>query len=317
MTNLSYNLSPKLNTYLEKIETLRKQILLSPVNPRSEVKLRWDASVNRVFWSINLSGNPVGKPETVKILSQLGLRKLGKDQKEILNYKKALDFITENYLVSNTEIGFNTIKKIYETCFSGIATKKGSLKAVQKEIDQILKYIQAGKDHPVIQAGIAQIEMINLTSKTDGNGCLARLIPYLFLYKHGYDFRGMLVIDEFLRRDVVTLRSVIENVAKTKNITLWLEYFAFGIATQLAKAVENIQKQKISTEVSSSFWKLNERQKEVLRMMEQPGVRITNKNVQKMFGISQITASRDLTQMTSLGLVFSHGKGRSVYYTRV
>ena len=29
------------------------------------------------------------------------------------------------------------------------------------------------------------------------------------------------------------------------------------------------------------------------------------------------TASRDLTKLVKLGLVFSHGKGRSVYYTKV
>ncbi len=44
---------------------------------------------------------------------------------------------------------------------------------------------------------------------------------------------------------------------------------------------------------------------------------ITNKKVQKLFKVSQITASRDLAKLASVGLLFTHGKGRSVYYTKV
>jgi len=36
-----------------------------------------------------------------------------------------------------------------------------------------------------------------------------------------------------------------------------------------------------------------------------------------MFKVSQITASRDLSKLGALGLLFIHGKGRSVYYTKI
>ena len=55
--------------------------------------------------------------------------------------------------------------------------------------------------------------------------------------------------------------------------------------------------------ISSSFWDLNERQKVILGILDQPGVSITNKTVQKRFKISQITASRDLSKLAILGLL--------------
>ena len=317
MATLAYNLSPKLEEYLEKIESLRKQILLTAIPPKTELRLRWEAALNRVFWSLSLTDNTLTKQEMTNLLSQLGIKRLGPAQKQVINYKKALDYINENWLVSSLQINFPSVKKLFEICFKGIPTQNlGAINSVKKEIDYFLEYLQTGKENPILQAGIAQIVMIELSPSTDGNGSLARLIPYLFLYKHGYDMRGLLVIDEYLRRDVVALKAAITSVRNNKNLTLWLEYFSYGVAVQLTKALEDIQKSRFSSELPSSYWKLNERQREVLSLLEQPGVRVSNKVVQKMFGVSQITASRDLAKLASLGLVFPHGKGRSVYYTK-
>ena len=317
MATLAYNLSPKLEEYLEKIESLRKQILLTSIPPKTELRLKWEAALNQVFWSLSLTDNTLTKQEMTNLLSQLGIKRLGPAQKQVINYKKALDYINENWLVSSLQINFPSVKKLFEICFKGIPTQNlGAISSVKKEIDYFLEYLQTGKENPILQAGIAQIVMIELSPSTDGNGSLARLIPYLFLYKHGYDMRGLLVIDEYLRRDGGALKAAITSVRNNKNLTLWLEYFSYGIAVQLTKALEDIQKSRFSSELPSSYWKLNERQREVLSLLEQPGVRVTNKVVQKMFGVSQITASRDLAKLASLGLVFPHGKGRSVYYTK-
>jgi len=61
---------------------------------------------------------------------------------------------------------------------------------------------------------------------------------------------------------------------------------------------------------------LNDRQNKILERLENPNLKITNKDVQKMFGVSQITASRDLSKMANLGILLPHGKGRSVFYTK-
>ena len=317
MPILAYNLSPKLKEHLQKIELLRRQILLTPVNPKVESRLKWEAGLQRVFWSLSLTGNSLGKPEMIRLLSRLGIRKLGQEQKQVINYKRALDYISENWLVSNSQITFVTIKKLYDICFKGIGAQNlGSINSVKNDFEKILEYLQAGDENPIIQAGIAEIEAIGLSPRTDGNGSLARLIPYLFLYKYGYDFKGLLVLEEYLRRDVIALKTAITSVGKSNNLTVWLEYFALGVITQLEKALGDINKNRFTIDLPASFWKLNERQKDILTFLDQPGIRISNKTVQKMYGVSQITASRDLAKLAKLGFVFQRGKGRSVYYTR-
>jgi Fic family protein len=136
------------------------------------------------------------------------------------------------------------------------------------------------------------------------------------LYKHGFDCRGLLVLEEYYRTDLVTLREAIKTADQNRNLTFWLEYFAKGIVVQLKKALAEVNSPKFKTDLPASFWKINEKQKRILAYLENPELKITNKEVQKLFGISQITASRYLSKLANLGLILSHGKGRSVFYTK-
>ena len=83
--------------------------------------------------------------------------------------------------------------------------------------------------------------------------------------------------------------------------------------------LEKVTYSNLSSEdyLPNSFWQLNDRQKSILGFLENPDATITNKRVRSLFKISQITASRDLTKLANLGLLFAHGKGRSVFYTKV
>ncbi len=69
--------------------------------------------------------------------------------------------------------------------------------------------------------------------------------------------------------------------------------------------------------MAQSYFELNDRQTSILNMLDLPQGSITNRKIQKAYKVSQITASRDLAKLTTLGFLFSHGKGRSVYYTKV
>lgn len=317
MTILAYNLSSNIKDNLQKIETLRRQILLLPIPPKTELRLRWEASLQRTYWSLILAGNPLSKADIIKLLSTQRKTRLGFEQKEVVNYKKTLDFIKENWLISSRTVSLTTIKKLYDLACKPTLGSDSQLSANQKKLQPFIDYLQAGKESPVIQAGIAQISIINADVFGEGNGFIARLVPYLYLYKHGYDFRGLLVLDEYLRKDLFSLKEAIESVGRNKHLTLWLEYFTYGVLTQLRSAYKIASSSKFQTDLPAAFWKLNERQIDILNSLEQPGAKVTNKKVQEKYKVSQITASRDLSKLVKLGLLFSHGKGRSAHYTKV
>lgn len=318
---LSYNISEKLGSYLNTIDKLRQQIVMTPLSPKLEMRLKWDANLERIFWSLSLIDESVSKAKTANILSNTSVstkKKLTNIELDTLNHKKALSYIREEWLASNSEVSMNVVKKLYDLeCRQTLGKMSGLTEYSEKRMETMLTYLNKGADHPVIQAGIAQVETINITPFDTGNTRVARLLSYLYLYKNGYDIREMVSFEEAFRRDIATFKQVTSLSRAEGNLTLWLEYFAFCVMTCLEKTAEVIKNQKFNKDVPASFWKLNPRQKQILDHLENPDMKITNKEVQKMYGVSQITASRDLTELTTLGLLFARGKGRSVFYTKV
>ena len=318
MVVLSYNLSPSLVTSLKNIVELRRKILLSPLSPKTELRLQWEAQLNRVHWSLALSGNTLTRKKMGEVIAQRKTKKLTPSEQEVINYKHGLEFIRHNWIVTPNQVTPTTVKRLYGiACEPTMGSSTTSFNKSKANIKNLLDYLQTGVEHPVIQAGIAQINLINLSPFNDGNGRIARLMVYLFLYRSGFVFRELLVLDEYFRRDLMAVKEAIASTSKYNNVTIWLEYFSKGVEDQLKQAFDDIKTTKFKTNIPASYWKLNDRQKKILNILDNPDEKITNKEVQGMFGVSQITASRDLSRMASLGLLFTHGKGRSVYYTRV
>jgi hypothetical protein len=317
--NLSYNISEHLKSYLEKIERLRSDILTHPISPKNELRLKWDANLERIIWSLSLTDNPLSKTDVIKLLSAQNLKtKLSIPEKDVINQKKAFDYIKENWMVTKNLVGIQVVKKLYDiSCRETYGAMSGLTEYSEKRINTLFEYLQKGQDHPVIQAGIVQPEIIAITPFDNGNGRIARLLSYLYLYRGGYDVREMINLEEFYKRDLVTYKRMLEMSKIQGNLTLWLEYFTYGMGMGLEKAYDTAKNLKFQEEIPASFWKLNARQRQILVNLEVPEEKITNKDAQKLFGISQITASRDLAKMASLGLLLAHGKGRSVFYTRV
>jgi len=312
MLNITYNISPRLNEYLSRIEDLRKQILLTPIPPEKELQLRWEATFNRIHYSLKLAGNSLKKTDMLKLLSELTHKKLNADQEAVLDYREALSYISLNWQGSQDAVDAQALIDLHRIIGDG------RLRVPQAGLQYLLDYLQTTLDNPVIKAAIISIEMEKMQLFTKDNGLIAHLAADLFLYKYGYDFRGFLAYEAAWMEDVNTYRENHERALGAVSLTLWLEYFAQNIVKQLEEIIRSIRIPKSGTiDVRKSFWQLNERQRSILNYLDQPQITITNRQVQRKFKISQITASRDLTKLTNLGRLLSHGKGRSVYYTKI
>jgi Fic family protein len=317
MAVLSYNLSPKISGHLKNIDLLRQKILTTPISPKNELRLRWEANLQKLYWSLVLSGNNLSKTDMITLIAFQWEDKLTVPQKEVVNYKKSLDYIRENWWVNPKPVTSSVIMKLYDlSCKATTPPSVNSFKAAKTDIDKFLEYLNTGSEHPILQAAIAQIHILGIAPFASGNGRVSRLLTYLYLYKTGYDVHEQLVFDDHLRSDLLALREAVESVRRYKTLTLWFEYFTEGVEKNLIKVYEDLSSPQFKTHLTQSFWKLNERQKKVLNILEQPGERITTKKVVELFKISPITASRDLSKMEKLGILFVHGKGRAVYYTR-
>lgn len=312
MLNISYNISQRLKDYLIKIENLRRQVLLTPIPPAKELRLRWEATFNRTYYSLNLSGNPLKKQEMLKLLAEIAHKKMNLDQKEVLKFKAALDHISQNWLGSESAVNAQALIDLH------LIIGNGRLRVPQSGLQYLLNYLQTRSENPIIQAAIVNIEMEKMQLFEEKNKLISYLASLVFLYKHGYDFRGFLAYETQFSEESSKFKENYEHALNTTNLTLWLEYFASCILKQLGLVIQSLEKPKSATlDLRKSFWELQDRQKSILSYLDSPLGTITNRQIQKRYKTSQITASRDLAKLTSLGYLFSHGKGRSVYYTKI
>ena len=312
MLNISYNISPRLNDYLGKIEDLRKQILLEPLSPATELRLRWEATLNRVHYSLKLAGNSIKKVDMLRLLSDITHKKTDKDQRAVLSYKEALDYISQNWQGSQKAIDAGAIIDLHRIIGNG------ALRVPQAGLQALLDYLQTEGENPIIQAAIVNIEMEKMQLFTENNGLIARLTANLFLCKYGYDLKGLLAYEATWMKDEKKFKENHERALTTVSLTLWLEYYAENILEQMETIIQSIKNPKSGEiDIKKSFWELQDRQRSILSLLDQPQATITNRQIQKKYKISQITASRDLAKLTNLGCLLSHGKGRSVYYTKI
>lgn len=318
MVTLSYNLSDKIIASLKNILSERRKIILTPLSPTTELRMKWETQIEKIYWSLNLSDIDVSKEKIAKLLSSQTINKPSQIDKEVIAYKKALNYIKHNWSVTPKQVTAKDVHKLYEIAVKPIkGTSLTSFKEKKSSINHFLGYMSAGSDHPIIQAGMAYVSILNIAPFKDANDKVARLLTYLYLHKNGYDTREMIVFEESMRKDLIAYRHALASVSESNNLTYFLEYFAGCIEESLSKTYETISNERFRTSLPVSYFRLNDRQKEIVDLLENPAEKITNKQVQDKFGVSQITASRDLSKLASLGILFVHGKGRSVYYTRV
>jgi hypothetical protein len=311
MNTISYAASSHLRESLQRIDVLHGNILLSVLTQEKELRLRWQMAVERVYWSFALSETPLEKNEIAKLFKKPLEKQLTSLQKKTLACKKGFDYITQEWLGSQEPVSAKTVLSLHQIAC------EGRLRISQESLASSLLYFQNSSEHPVIQAGLIFIQTLSLSPFTKDNDKISRLLSYLFLYKEGFYCRGFLVLEEYFKKNLIEYQQILEQAKRAGTQTLWLEYFAKAVESTLEKILENISANKTRTETPASMFKLNERQKEILVLLENPEITITNRQIQKMFKTSAITASRDLAKLTTLGLLFIHGKGRSVYYTKI
>lgn len=305
----SYNLSQRLKESLSTIESLRREILATPLPPKKQLQLRFGTMVDRIYYSLFLSGNPLKKSETVKILTT-NRKNLKKNEQEVINYKNALDYIKENWSVVKNPVTPKTILTLCQI------VSFGKLKIPTSQLKHLLDYSENARENPIIQAGLINIELMKMRPFTHGNRRLARLLSNLILSKYGYDCQGLLVFEKYWAENPELFEQNYQIAAHATSVTLWLEYFAKSAMLHLTDVLKDIREGGKESLLPDSFWELTDRQKSILATLEEAGARITNRNVQKAFGVSQITSSRDLAKLKTLGLLHSYGKGRSIYYTK-
>lgn len=298
MLTVSYNLSATLKDGLAHLDELRKKILVIPVSPATETKMRWQTTLSHLEgWAI-LSNQPLTSEHILNTINHPDSKNNSQLTTKVLNYRNAINYVRDFWPANPERVSFITIKHLANI----LSVNHGS----EKEVGTLLTYLQAGQVHPLIQAATAHLYFYPSR--------LSYLASLLFLTKYGYGLRGWLSLEDFWGQNKQQYLQVVLQAQNLANTTLWLEYFCQAMIFQMEKIHTALTSSP--TPSSTKYWKLTQLQKDILTLLEKPDISITNRLVQSVLDISQVTASRNLARLAYLGLILPNGGGRSTSYTK-
>lgn len=336
----NYQLTNKITNDIVAIAEAREAILLSPILPKVENKLRQDAKISRTYHSTSIEGNPLNLPQ-VKIIAEGGkLIAREKDKQEIKNYLAALNFlekaaktdkltisillklqclITKNILSKN-DCGQYRNRMVYVVnSFGQTVFTPPPAKAVPKLVTDFIKWLNSSGSkefHPVLVAGIAHYELVRIHPFIDGNGRTARALATLILYQRNFDLKHFFALDDYYNEDRQAYYDALQYVDPDKrDLTGWFGYFTEGVMVQMVKLrdkIDQLAKNPIFLRLKGRLL-LNKRQWQGLEYL-QANKTITNLEYQRVTGTTRETAKRDLAFLVDNNILIRHGQGKATFY---
>jgi len=334
-----YTITNDMLKLIVKVEVAREVILGAALVPYWERKFQNEALIKTVHHSTALEGNKltIGETENVVKGETLPTGRM-RDIREIINYRKAIGYLTGSS-ESTLTIGFITKiqsilgNEILPEKYLGKFRKRNAViissetadvvfdppppSDIEGEMNDLLDWINdnAGSIHPLIRAGILHYEIVRIHPFADLNGRTARLCATWSLYKDGYEINKYFSLEEYYDQNPVAYYTALDS-ANDGDMTEWLKYFVYGLSEELEivkhKVVEISKDRRFKTKVGQIA--LNDRQLEIVSIIEEND-EFTNSDFAKHFPkVSDDTILRDLNDLIGKKVIIKKGKTRGAKY---
>jgi len=335
----------KIVQYIAEISAARELILNAALLPQWEVRLRREAIIKMAHHSTSIEGNPLTLEQVKKLLIGNKITAWQKDKDEVLNYVSVLEYIdklgdkkvkniteeiilrihqinTKNILPKDQSGFYRKIPVAVVNGFGKVVFQPPPADKVSSHMKDFILWLnsnQARELYPVILSGISHYEFVRIHPFVDGNGRTARALSTLILYLKGFDTKRFFALDDYYNEDRGRYYAALQTVdQKTLDITQWLEYFCEGVAVSMNKVKDTVLQlshdRRLKNKRGQVF--LNERQIRILKYL-QTNLKITTKECQNMFKVSERTARGCLSELVKKDLIKPVGPQKGRYYTLI
>ena len=329
------------------IEACKSVIDSAPLIPAYEKRFREDAMVRMIHHGTHIEGNKLDMEQAQKVLTGQKISGRERDIQEVINYRKVVESIGEvreigerieeslirhlhkliiNKILPKDKSGVyrNTQVVVKSNQTGEVTFRPPATREVKKQIEDFLVWIN-DKDskeiHPVLRAGIVHYELVRIHPFVDGNGRLARALSMLVLFQENYDIRRFFSLEEYFDSDpenyYKALQSVDSAMQNDGDLTEWLEYFTKGLAIELTKIKEKIQKLSVDVHLKEKLGgqvALTERQIKIIEYIQNVGF-LQNQAFPSLFPmVSEDTILRELKDLMKKKIIKRIGKTKAARY---
>lgn len=329
------------------IEASKEIIDHAPLLPYYEKQFRQDALVRTVHYGTHIEGNELNLSQAGKVLAGEEVVARDRDIQEVINYRKAMDYISK-WQVANgrwqidekviKEIHRMTVNKILAENQAGeyrknqvviknsrtgdVSFKPPAPDDVKPQINDLIAFLNESSSqdiHPILRSGIVHYELARIHPFVDGNGRVARALSTLILFIDNYDIRKFFSLEEFFDSDAQRYYEALQSVAKNNDdLTVWLEYFTEGLAIELSKIKEKIEKISIDGKLREKLGGqpilLTDRQLKIIEYIQKAGY-LQNKAFELLFPmVSEDTVLNELKPLLKNNIIKKQGKTKAAKY---
>jgi Fic family protein len=334
-----FTITNKINNALLEVERARGFLEAAELKDQWLKDMQSEALILETHHSTHIEGTQLTLSQAQDILAGKTVKGVkSDDRQELLNYKEAMDFVSE-YLGVKLEITEELIKKIHKILVKkvrGGILEPGQYRKVQNYVvnsqtgdiiytpppanevtplmKELVRWLTTDSSiSPVLMAGISQYQFVHIHPFRDGNGRTARLLCTLILYQNGYDFKRLFSLSEYYDKNRRNYYDAIQSVRDNRmDMTKWLEYFVEGLKEQLlevkARGEIYIKKDVLLEKVDKL--RLNERQKNIILYLVQKK-QASVEEIRQQYGLVRRTVQRDLSKLCELSLVKETAKSKT------
>jgi Fic family protein len=340
----------KLGNSLQEIEDTRELLSTIPFLPIVEEPIKKRALAQTVHYTTLLEGNRLDIQAVERLgVGQLSRHPINRDEREVVNLYKAMDFIRDIAPKKDIAINEDIIRQIHAYVVRDIPEQGGpgtyrlGQNAVADEATRQPVFMPPKPSdvaplmhdlstwlcqrplafHPVIVAGMAHLELVAIHPFDDGNGRTARALADLILDRHEYSLRYLYSWVAQPGMDMAAYHRALRLVLGTEygaavDPSIWLEYFAESVAKSLAEKrpeLLRIRKSFIDAYNLATDMGLSKNEVEAI-IFATTHESVTTGVFLKATWVSRSTAVKRLSELVEAGILKVEGKGRNVRYIR-
>ncbi|HEX8932495.1 MAG TPA: Fic family protein [Patescibacteria group bacterium] len=329
------------------IEASKEVIDHAPLLPYYEKAFQTDAMVRSVHHGTHIEGNELDFDQAEKVMLGQQVAARPRDIQEVINYRKVVEYIDSlGQRAEGIAIDEGFIKKLHEMTVAKIllpercgvyrntqVVVRNSLTgqvtftpppavAVPVQIMDLIAFINHNKPddlHPVLKAAIVHYELARIHPFLDGNGRVSRVLSTFILFREGYDIRKFFSLEEYFDHDAARYYDSLQSVERNGgDLTEWLTYFTEGLAIELAKIKEKIEKisidSKLKERLGGTPLLLSNRQLKIIEYIQKVGF-LQNQVFKTLFPmVSEDTVLNELKGLLKSGIIRKSGSTKGAKY---
>lgn len=330
---------------LSDIVEIRTIVERSALLPAKEVFLKRAAIIKIAHTSTSIEGNSLAEFEVAKIAQGGTVQAEHREIQEVKNYLKGLRFIDTT---SEKQRSFNgkDILTIHKLVMDDLLEKenigvwrKGPVyvvnihtdgketiaytppesKHVSTFIQELTHWLTTHEEiHPIIRAGIFHYQFETIHPFPDGNGRTGRLATLLHLYQSRWDFKKILVLEEFYNRNRKAYYQALQTgdtytARQNADLTSWLEYFVDGFLVEATKVRDSVLNIALIPQQAGQTQRLTTDELKIVDFVLTIG-RITSSDVVDILRIPKRTAQDKLKKLEDMKVLEQKEKGPATYY---